>query len=121
MGHYLNFGPEVPEHDWRLSKVWNEFATVPPCQAIALRILREQHYAVVYVREGVTVGHLREACDGMVRCVGEYLGRERRVRAIVTGWIFEVEEKGRGWEWECGACGGDAGWCHGPAEMPLWH
>jgi hypothetical protein len=121
MGHYLNFGLEIAEHDWRLAKVWDEFATVPPCQAIALRILREQHYAVVYVRDGVRVRHLREACDGMVKCVGQYLGRESRVRAIVTGWVFELERKEIGSEWECGACGGEARWSHGPAEMVLWH
>jgi hypothetical protein len=90
MGYYLNFGPEVTEHDWRLNKVWKEFATIPPCQAIALRILKEEHYCVVYVRDGVRVKHLREASSGMLETVGTYFGSERRMRAIITGWVYQM-------------------------------
>ena len=96
MGHYINFGPEIAEYDWRLNKVWDELATFPPCQAVALRILREDHYCVVYCRDGVRVKHLREASEGMLETVGSYFGSERRMRAIVTGWVFEtIEKEGR--------------------------
>ena len=94
MGYYINLGPEVAEFDWRLDRVWDEYATFPPCQAIALRILREECHCVVYVREGVRVRHVRAAADGMVETVGEFIGCERGVRAVVTGWILEVWEGG---------------------------
>ena len=93
MGHYINFGPEIAEYDWRLNKVWDAFATFPPCQAVALRILKEEHYCVVYSRDGVRVKHLKEASDGMLETVGRCFGSQRKMRAIVTGWVFETIEK----------------------------
>lgn len=111
LGSYLKFSPSAVEHDSRFPGAGDKFATVPPCQAIALRILREDTYCVVYVPSGVRVKDLRQAVEGMLETVGKFCGKERGGKAVVTGWVFESVKEEEYWFWRDRICTGLGGGC----------
>ena len=73
-------------------EVLDEYATIPPCQAINLYRAMTGTSCVVYVKDGVKIRHLQKAAESMRQCgKPPRKGGKRRGNYGVDAWFAEFD------------------------------